>query len=105
MLSVVECVAIMTADLGEMRELILPTLRADCEIHENYTPSTDEPVSVPVCSILGSNDGLVSAEQAQEWRKATSSEFSFIELPGGHRYLVDRAQEVLGLIEAKSVEG
>jgi surfactin synthase thioesterase subunit len=98
-------VAIMTADLGEMRELILPTLRADREMHENYTPSTDEPVSVPVCSIRGSNDGLVSAEQAQEWRKATSSEFSFIELPGDHMYLVDRAQEVLDLIEAKSVDG
>lgn len=33
----------MTADPGEMRELILPTLRAGCEMHENYTPSTDEP--------------------------------------------------------------
>jgi hypothetical protein len=53
----------------------------------------------------GSNDGLVSAEQAQEWRKATSSEFSFIEFPGDHMYLVDRAQEVLDLIEAKSVDG
>ncbi len=74
-----------------MRELILPKLRADCEMHEDYTPSTDEPVSVPVCSIRGRNDGLVSTEQAQEWRKATSSEFSFIELPGDHMYVVDRA--------------
>jgi surfactin synthase thioesterase subunit len=70
-------------------------------VHENYTASTDEPVSVPVCSIRGSNDGLVSAEQAQELRKATSSDFSFIELPGDHMYLADRAQEVLGLIEGQ----
>ena len=74
-------------------------------MHGNYTPSTDEPVSVPVCSIRGSNDGLVRAEQAQEWRNATSGEFSFIELPGDHTYLVDRAQEVLDLIEAKSADG
>ena len=45
------------------------------------------------------------AEQAQEWRKATSREFSIIELPGDHMYLVGRAQEVLDLIEAKSVDG
>jgi hypothetical protein len=51
-----------------------------------------------------SGRGLVSAEQAQEWRKATSSEFSFIEFPGDHMYLVDRAQEVLDLIEATSVD-
>jgi hypothetical protein len=34
-------VAIMTADPGEMRELILPALRAGWEMHENYTPGTD----------------------------------------------------------------
>jgi surfactin synthase thioesterase subunit len=60
---------------------------------------------VPVCSIRGSNDGLASAEQAQEWRKATSSEFSFIEFAGDQMYLVDRAQEVLDLIEATSAGG
>lgn len=30
-------------DHPEMRELILPVLQADCEMHENYVPSTDTP--------------------------------------------------------------
>ncbi|MFD7473539.1 thioesterase II family protein [Streptomyces sp. NPDC059837] len=89
-------------DHPEMRELILPVLQADCEMHENYVPSTDEPVSVPICSIRGDFDGLVSAEQAQEWRDATTGEFSCAEFPGDHMYLVDRAPEVLDLIEAES---
>jgi surfactin synthase thioesterase subunit len=92
-------------DHPEMRELILPVLQADCEMHENYVPSTDEPVSVPICSIRGNSDGLVSAEQAQEWRKATTGKFSYAELPGGHMYLVDRARKVLDLIEAESACG
>ncbi|MBM7169132.1 thioesterase [Streptomyces sp. G44] len=92
-------------DHPEMRELILPVLKADCEMHENYVPSTDEPVSVPVCSIRGDVDGLVSAEQAQEWRHATTGEFSSAEFPGDHMYLVDRAPEVLDLIEAESSRG
>ena len=92
-------------DHPEMRELILPVLQADCEMHENYVPSIDEPVQVPICSLRGSSDGLVSAEQAQEWRKATTSEFSYAELPGDHMYLVDRAQEVLDLIEKESAGG
>ncbi len=87
-------------DHPEMRDLILPVLRADCEMHENYVPSTDEPLSVPICSVRGSSDGLVTAEQAQEWRKATTGEFRCVELPGDHMYLVDSADEVLGLIEA-----
>lgn len=92
-------------DHPEMRELILPVLRADCEMHENYIPSTDEPVSVPISSVRGSSDGLVSAEQAGEWRKATTGEFSYTEFPGNHMYLVDRAREVLDMIEAESACG
>ncbi|MFI1018277.1 thioesterase II family protein [Streptomyces sp. NPDC020965] len=92
-------------DHPEMRELILPVLRADCEMHENYVPSIDEPVGVPICSIRGSSDGLVQAEHAQEWRSATTSGFSYAELPGDHMYLVDQARKVLDLIEAESACG
>ncbi|MFF5483210.1 thioesterase II family protein [Streptomyces sp. NPDC012935] len=89
-------------DHPELRELILPMLQADCEMHENYVPSTDEPVSVPISSIRGDSDTLVTAEEARQWRDATTSEFDYVELPGGHMYLVDLAQEVLNVIEARS---
>ncbi|GAA1985290.1 alpha/beta fold hydrolase [Catenulispora subtropica] len=89
----------------EMRDLILPVLQADCEMHENYVPSTDEPVTVPICSLRGASDGLVSADQAQEWVKATTEGFTYVELPGDHMYLVDSAREVLEVIEAASVSG
>lgn len=92
-------------DHPEMRELILPVLQADCEMHEDYVPSTDEPVSVPICSLRGGSDGLVSAEQAQEWRDATTGEFTYEEFPGDHMYLVDRGREVLDVIEAESARG
>jgi surfactin synthase thioesterase subunit len=85
-------------DHPEMRDLILPVLRADCEMHESYVPSTDEPVPVPICSIRGGSDGLVSAEQAHQWREATTGEFAYAELPGDHMYLVDSARKVLDLI-------
>ncbi|MFE5326292.1 thioesterase II family protein [Embleya sp. NPDC056575] len=89
-------------DHPEMRELILPVLQADCEMHENYLPSTDDPISVPICSIRGSRDGLVDADQAREWRDATTSTFAYAEFPGDHMYLVDHAREILDLIEAQS---
>lgn len=89
-------------DHPEMRELILPVLQADCEMHENYLPSTDDPVSVPICSIRGRSDGLVDADQAREWRDATTSTFAYAEFPGDHMYLVDHAREILDLIEAQS---
>jgi surfactin synthase thioesterase subunit len=84
----------------EMRELILPTLRADVEMHENYVPSTGAPLAVPVTSIRGSDDNLVSADQAAAWSKITSADFDVAELPGGHMYLVDSAPALLRLIDA-----
>ncbi|MFI9754679.1 thioesterase II family protein [Streptomyces collinus] len=92
-------------DHPEMRELILPTLQADCEMHEAYVPSTDVPVSVPITSLRGASDGLVTAEEAQQWRDATTGEFGYVEFPGDHMYLVDLGREVLDVIEAESARG
>jgi surfactin synthase thioesterase subunit len=87
----------------EMRELILPVLRADCEMHEDYRPSTDVPVTVPISAVRGSSDGLVSADQARQWRAATIGEFTYTEFPGDHMYLVDQARPVLDMIETATV--
>ncbi|GHF24279.1 alpha/beta fold hydrolase [Streptomyces werraensis] len=89
-------------DHPEMRELILPTLQADCEMHEAYVPSTDAPVRVPVTSLRGDHDGLVTAEEARQWRAATTAGFDYVEFPGDHMYLVDRGRQVLDVIERES---
>ncbi|MFE0605855.1 thioesterase II family protein [Streptomyces sp. NPDC058892] len=92
-------------DHPEMRELILPTLQADCEMHESYVPSTDVPVSVPICSLRGDVDGLVTADEGRQWRAATTADFTYAEFPGDHMYLVDAGREVLDTIEAQSARG
>ncbi|RSM90721.1 thioesterase [Kibdelosporangium aridum] len=74
-------------DDEEMRELILPTLRADVQMHESYVPSTDLPLAAPITALRGSSDSLVSSDQAAAWAKATSKDFTLTELPGGHMYL------------------
>lgn len=91
-------------DHPEMRELILPVLQADCEMHENYVPSTDAPVSVPITSLRGDADGLVTAEEARQWRSATAASFGYAEFPGDHMYLVDAGREVLDAIESASAD-
>ncbi|MET7437620.1 thioesterase II family protein [Streptomyces sp. NPDC005496] len=89
-------------DHPEMRELILPVLQADCEMHEAYVPSTDTPLPVPICSLRGDSDGLVTAQEAQQWREATTAGFSYVEFPGDHMYLVDLGRQVLDVIETKT---
>ncbi|MFE1288253.1 thioesterase II family protein [Streptomyces sp. NPDC058751] len=92
-------------DHPEMRELILPTLQADCEMHEAYVPSTDDPVTVPITSLRGEADGLVTAEEGRQWRDATTAAFRYTEFPGDHMYLVDHGREILDVIEAECARG
>ncbi|MEU6131889.1 alpha/beta fold hydrolase [Saccharopolyspora sp. NPDC047091] len=84
----------------EMRELILPALRADVEMHENYRPSRTEPLPVPITSLRGRDDELVDTEHAGQWSKATTGDFDLVELPGGHMYLTDSVGTVAELITA-----
>jgi surfactin synthase thioesterase subunit len=82
-----------------MRELLLPCLRADVEMHENYRPSASGPLlRMPITAVRGADDSLVSAAELSEWAKATTGEFRVVQLPGGHMYLVDSAAEILALV-------
>jgi surfactin synthase thioesterase subunit len=83
-----------------MREMILPTLRADVEMHENYVPSTHLPLPAPITVIRGEDDELVSYEDAAGWSKATTGEFEHVEVPGGHMYLTEAAPALLRLISS-----
>ncbi|MEJ2857986.1 MULTISPECIES: thioesterase II family protein [unclassified Saccharothrix] len=83
----------------EMRELILPTLRADVEMHENYRPSTHDRLPAPITSLRGSEDTLVTAAEAERWSEVTGAGFEYVEVPGGHMYLTESAPQLLKLID------
>jgi surfactin synthase thioesterase subunit len=82
-----------------MREVLLPTLRADVELHESYHPLTENPLPINILTIRGSEDELVSSEEKQLWLKATAAKILHKELPGGHMYLMDNPQDIIALIE------
>ncbi|MEV6908734.1 alpha/beta fold hydrolase [Amycolatopsis sp. NPDC051071] len=83
----------------DLRELLLPALRADVTMHENYVPSTTEPLAVPITALRGSGDELVAAEGIREWAAFTTAGFETVELPGEHMYVVDSGEAVMNLIQ------
>jgi surfactin synthase thioesterase subunit len=76
-------------DHPEMRDLILPALRADVQMHEEYRPATFPRIDVPVWAVRGVDDALVSSADAQGWSRFTSSTFEYVEVPGSHMYLTE----------------
>ncbi|MFE1834091.1 thioesterase II family protein [Streptomyces sviceus] len=85
-------------DDPEMREMILPALRADVEMHENYVPSTDLPLNAPLTVVRGEDDDLVGYDDAESWGKVAGLDFEHVEVPGGHMYLTDAAPALVRLI-------
>jgi surfactin synthase thioesterase subunit len=91
-------------DNPEMRDLLLPLLKADVAMHENYVPPDARTLHIPVTTMRGVDDALVSADDAAQWAGTTSGPFSTIEVPGGHMYLVDAPGRTLAAIERRVAE-
>ncbi len=91
-------------DDPDLLELILPALRADMSVHETYRPRPGQPLDIPVLSLRGASDALVSAEAAAAWAEITTGPFGAAELPGGHMYLVDDPETLLRTMVALVVD-
>jgi surfactin synthase thioesterase subunit len=83
----------------ELRELLLPILRADVAMHEDYRPPVKGQLDVPITTLRGDRDELVSAAEAAEWQAASTVGCRSVELPGGHMYLVDSPAALVGALE------
>ncbi|MFC9360077.1 thioesterase II family protein [Rhodococcus sp. NPDC057014] len=89
---------------AELRELLLPVLRADVDMHESYRPPPHPRLDVPITALRGRDDHLVSSVQAAEWQAATTADISVRELDGGHMYLTDHPHALLRVVAAQLAE-
>ncbi|WHT21550.1 alpha/beta fold hydrolase [Crossiella sp. CA-258035] len=82
----------------ELRELLLPIVRADYRLIETYQPTQAPPLTCPITAFVGDADPELTIEQARDWGRSTSGEFDLQVFPGDHFYLNDgRAQVVSAL--------
>ena len=95
-------------------EILLPTLRADFEVAENYQYSPNEqPLACPIIALGGNDDPHVSRAHMEGWASHTSSEFKSIYFPGDHFYLNSAkdgviqsiTQEMMNSLPAKRKSG
>ncbi|HEX2316314.1 MAG TPA: alpha/beta fold hydrolase [Thermomonospora sp.] len=82
----------------EMRELVLPYVRNDFRLIEEYEPRPGPALKAPVTALIGDADPHVDEERAAEWAAVTDGPFRLAVLPGGHFYLVERQADVLAEI-------
>ncbi|NOK63905.1 MAG: thioesterase [Chloroflexi bacterium AL-W] len=79
----------------ELMELLLPLLRADFELHDTYTYTSDEPLDCPIFAFGGLRDPDVSQDDLTAWRKQTSNSFNLRMFPGDHFFLHNERTQLI----------
>jgi medium-chain acyl-[acyl-carrier-protein] hydrolase len=74
-------------DHKELMEIMLPLLRADFALYENYQYSLEPPLNCPISAFGGMQDRRVSESDLEAWRAQTSSCFSLQMFAGDHFFL------------------
>ncbi|MFE1344200.1 thioesterase II family protein [Streptomyces sp. NPDC058757] len=74
-------------DDPELREMVMPALRADYRAVGRYAWRPGPPLDVPIGVFVGDADPVVAVEQAAAWRDFTTAPTTLEVFRGGHFYL------------------
>lgn len=87
----------------ELLGLMIPILRADFAICQNYVCSPEAPFSFPLTAFGGLQDEDISRQHLDQWREQTTAEFKMQMFPGDHFFL-QMAQPLLLQAIAQELE-
>ncbi|MDJ0347480.1 alpha/beta fold hydrolase [Streptomyces sp. H10-C2] len=82
-------------DDPDLRDLVMPAIRADFRIVKEYEPRPATPLSCPIVGYLGDQDRDVSTADMWAWADVTTRGFDLRVLPGGHFYLAEERHTVI----------
>ncbi len=82
----------------ELMELVLPTLRADFSLAENYSYHSTLRLPTPITVLAGKRDDHVQLEQVEGWRKETMAGCRIEWFEGDHFFINQESHLVLECI-------
>lgn len=85
----------------ELMQLLLPTLRADFTLVENYLYTPRNMLGCTISAFGGLQDSKVSIAKLEAWRQQTTTDFSIQMFPGDHFFLHSAEQLLLKSLSRK----
>jgi len=74
-------------DNPELMDILLPLLRADFAVSENYTSEPESPLKIPITAFGGVKDTHITREEFEMWSEETSGPFRLHMIEGDHFFL------------------
>lgn len=78
----------------ELRRFLVPLIRADLEVCEEYNYIAETPLDVPISVLTGVDDIDCPFHAVEQWRQQTTSSFTLRRFPGGHFFLASALPDV-----------
>ncbi len=85
-------------DEPELRELMLPILRADLRWLDVYQHTPEPPLPVPIVAFAGSRDPELASGTVDGWQRHTAGPFRLHTIDGGHFFLDDDRDTLVRLV-------
>jgi surfactin synthase thioesterase subunit len=84
----------------ELLQVLLPVLRADFALVDSYTAAPEPPLSVPITAVAGEDDEDAAPAVMRAWAAETTGPFALTSLPGGHFFLHEHEDALVGAVAA-----
>jgi medium-chain acyl-[acyl-carrier-protein] hydrolase len=79
----------------QMRPYVLPMVRADARMTQDYHYDPGPPVTYGITAVAGEDDPDVELEHLNEWRRHTTASVSTRLYPGNHFFFVEAAEQLM----------
>jgi surfactin synthase thioesterase subunit len=83
---------------AELRNLLLPMIRADYRAVETYRCQPSAAVACPITVLTGDTDPRTTAAEAWDWRRHTRAACAVRTFVGGHFFIQDHQQAIVELV-------
>jgi len=90
-------------DDAELRPLILPRLRSELGMLDDYVSRTEAPLDAPILALAGEDDAMVPPAICVGWRRHTRAAFSLEVLPGDRFFHVADPKRVVATLQRAAV--
>ncbi|MGW1716011.1 thioesterase II family protein [Streptomyces sp. NPDC002156] len=92
-------------DDPELRAVWLPDIRRDFRLLDGYLHTEGPPLRSAVTALTGREDPEAPLDSVRRWRAYTRSSFELCTFPGGHFYLVEEKDRLVGEVLRRLTPG
>lgn len=85
--------------------LILPMVRADMELFEDYATSSHEPIASDILAVGGADDRATPLDDVAAWREFSTGAVQIASVPGDHFFAETRPEAMMEMVRSLCKRG